>query len=52
LHLSSSTVREIASLGGDVSTMVPPVVSAALIAKFKERHQNGVESDYMVSLHD
>jgi pantetheine-phosphate adenylyltransferase len=52
LHLSSSTVREIASLGGDVSTMVPPAVSAALIAKFKERHQNGVESDYMVSLHD
>lgn len=52
LHLSSSTVREIASLGGDVSTMVPPVVSAALVAKFKERHQNGVESDYMISLHD
>ncbi len=28
--LSSSTVREIASLGGDVSSMVPPHVEAAL----------------------
>ncbi|MCE7947451.1 MAG: pantetheine-phosphate adenylyltransferase [Chloroflexi bacterium CFX4] len=52
LHISSSTVREIASLGGDVSTMVPPIVTAALTAKFKERHQNGVETDYMTSLHD
>lgn len=52
LHISSSTVREIASLGGDVSTMVPPSVTAALAAKFKERHQNGVETDYMTSLHD
>lgn len=44
LHLSSSTVREIASLGGDVSTMVPPVVSAALVAKFKERHQTALRA--------
>lgn len=29
--LSSTTVREIAALGGDVSTMVPPHVEAALI---------------------
>ena len=32
--LSSSTVREIASLGGDVSSMVPPHVEAALIQRF------------------
>lgn len=32
--LSSSTVREIASLGGDVTTMVPPEIKAALDAKF------------------
>jgi pantetheine-phosphate adenylyltransferase len=34
--LSSSTVREIASLGGDVSTMVPPPVAIALKARFRE----------------
>ncbi|MBN1231662.1 MAG: pantetheine-phosphate adenylyltransferase [Anaerolineales bacterium] len=31
--LSSSTVKEIASLGGDVSAMVPPHVAAALKTK-------------------
>jgi len=31
--LSSSTVREIAALGGDVSSMVPPYVDRALRAK-------------------
>jgi pantetheine-phosphate adenylyltransferase len=34
--LSSSTVREIASLGGDVSSMVPPHVKLALKKQFKE----------------
>jgi pantetheine-phosphate adenylyltransferase len=34
--LSSSTVREIASLGGDVSSMVPPHVHAALKNKIKD----------------
>ena len=34
--LSSSTVREIASLGGDVSSMVPPHVKAALDHRFHE----------------
>lgn len=34
--LSSSTVREIASLGGDVTTMVPPAVDAALKRRFRE----------------
>ncbi|MEI8132958.1 MAG: pantetheine-phosphate adenylyltransferase [Leptolinea sp.] len=34
--LSSTTVREIASLGGDISTMVPPHVAEALNNKFKE----------------
>jgi len=33
--LSSSTVREIASLGGDVSSMVPPQVETALKEKVK-----------------
>jgi pantetheine-phosphate adenylyltransferase len=34
--LSSTTVREIASLGGDVSSMVPAHVDAALKKQFKE----------------
>ena len=34
--LSSSTVREIASLGGDVSSMVPAHVNAALLNKLKD----------------
>ena len=34
--LSSSTVREIASLGGDVSSMVPWHVESALKKRFKE----------------
>jgi pantetheine-phosphate adenylyltransferase len=34
--LSSTTVREIASLGGDVSSMVPPHVEEALKTRFKE----------------
>jgi pantetheine-phosphate adenylyltransferase len=34
--LSSSTVREIASLGGDISSMAPPFVEPILKARFKE----------------
>ena len=34
--LSGSTVREIAALGGDVSSMVPPAVEKALLARFQE----------------
>jgi pantetheine-phosphate adenylyltransferase len=34
--LSSTTVREIASLGGDISSMVPPHVELALKRQFKE----------------
>lgn len=34
--LSASTVREIASLGGDVSSMVPPHVEKILIDRFNE----------------
>ena len=39
--LSSTTVREIASLNGDVSSMVPPHVVAALIKKFEELEDHG-----------
>ncbi|MGF1506142.1 MAG: pantetheine-phosphate adenylyltransferase [Anaerolineae bacterium] len=40
MHIASSTVVEIASLGGDVSTMVPPNVNQALVAHF-----NGLGDD-------
>jgi pantetheine-phosphate adenylyltransferase len=34
--LSSTTVREIASLGGDISSMVPPHVAEALYQRMRE----------------
>lgn len=34
--LSGTTLREIASLGGDVSSMVPPAVEKALYTHYKE----------------
>jgi pantetheine-phosphate adenylyltransferase len=43
--LSSSTVREIASLGGDVSSMVPVHVAEALKNRFNEL---GVSQQYVV----
>lgn len=38
--ISSSTVREVASLNGDVSSMVPPFVEKALIRRFNEMGEN------------
>ena len=51
-HLSSSTVREIASLGGDVSSMVTPSVGKALVARFKELGEDAPSAVDMVSLRD
>lgn len=36
LHVSSTTVREIASLGGDVSSMVPDYVAQQLAMRYAE----------------
>ena len=44
--LSSTTVREIASLNGDITSMVPPHVASALRSKFFELG----ESQQMVSI--
>lgn len=49
--LSSTTVREIASLGGNVTTMVPPHVAEALASKFKEL-SDGRPNIHMTSLRD
>lgn len=38
--LSGTTVREIASLGGDVSSMVPPNVAEALYSRFNGKDDN------------
>src|ERR1041385_8011087 len=50
LHISSSTIREIASLGGDVSSMCPPEVVAALNAKFNDPKRENAGTDYGISL--
>jgi pantetheine-phosphate adenylyltransferase len=51
--LSSSTVREIASLGGDVSSMAPPFVVAALQRHFRELgDERGRAAAPMTSLRD
>ncbi len=52
LHISSSTVREIASLGGDVSTIVPPHVYSALRGRFNELPHDGTGPNYVISLQD
>jgi pantetheine-phosphate adenylyltransferase len=49
--LSSTTVREIASLGGDVSSMVPPFVVTALRDRFIELG-DGQQIVSMTSLRD
>lgn len=36
-HISSTLVRQIAGMGGDVSELVPPVVEAAIRAHFSAR---------------
>jgi pantetheine-phosphate adenylyltransferase len=36
-HVSSSLIKEVASLGGDVAGLVPPAVEAALIRRFGPR---------------
>lgn len=40
-YISATLVREIASMGGDVTSFVHPAVAAALIQKFAARGHNG-----------
>ncbi len=46
--ISSTTVREVASLNGDVGGMVPPFVKEALNKRFQEMKKNG-EEDFPVN---
>jgi pantetheine-phosphate adenylyltransferase len=50
--LSSSTVREIASLGGDVSSMVPPHVLESVAKRFKDLGEDGPRVVPLTSLRD
>jgi pantetheine-phosphate adenylyltransferase len=52
LHISSSTIREIAELGGDVTSMVPPFVAEALQKRFAELHANQNSPGYTISIRD
>jgi pantetheine-phosphate adenylyltransferase len=52
LHISSSTIREIAELGGDVHSMVPAFVADALGQRFAELHANHTSPGYTVSITD
>lgn len=52
MHISSSTIREIAELGGDVSSMVPPFVHEALKQRFAELHANNNSPGYTISIRD
>jgi pantetheine-phosphate adenylyltransferase len=52
MFIASSTIREIASLGGDVSSMVPPNVNQALLAHFQQMGEDAAGSVDTVSLRD
>jgi pantetheine-phosphate adenylyltransferase len=52
LHISSSTIREVASLGGDVSYMTPPHVVEAMRRKFNDMKANGATSSFVMSIED
>lgn len=52
LHISSSTIREIASLGGDVSSMTPPHVVEMLVRRFAQLRAEGSTSSFMTSIKD
>ena len=52
IHISSSTVREVAELGGDVSSMVPSHVEQALAKRFSDLHASQGSPGYNISIRD
>jgi pantetheine-phosphate adenylyltransferase len=50
--LSSSTVREIASLGGDITSMVPRHVAEAVVRRFRELGDDGIRHVPLTALRD
>ncbi len=52
ISISSSTIREIAELGGNVSSFVPPFIAEALAKRFAELRANHNSPGYMYSIRD
>lgn len=52
VYLSSSTIREIAEYGGDVSSMTPSHVTEALAQRFAELHASHNSPGYSYSIRD
>lgn len=52
ISISSSTIREIAELGGDVSSMVPPFIAETLSKRFAELKANHNSPGYTYSIRD
>lgn len=52
VYISSSTIREVAELGGDVSGMVPPFIEAALKQRFAELKASQSSPGYTISIRD
>jgi pantetheine-phosphate adenylyltransferase len=52
VYLSSSTIREIAEYGRDVSEMTPPFVAEALVKRFAELRANHNSPGYNYSIRD
>ncbi len=52
IHISSSTIREIAEQGGDVTSMVPTFVADALQVRFAELHAQKNSPGYTTSIQD
>ncbi|MDZ4763735.1 MAG: pantetheine-phosphate adenylyltransferase [Chloroflexota bacterium] len=52
VYISSSTIREIAELGGDVSGMVPPFIQVALQQRFAELKATQSSPGYTISIRD
>lgn len=52
VYISSSTVREIAEYGGDVSSLTPSFIAAALKQRFDELRAQQNSPDYHQSLRD
>lgn len=50
--LSSTTVREIASLGGDISSMVPPHVLEFVTQHYNGKHGESQRGSFVTSLRD
>ncbi len=52
MFISSTSVREVASLDGDISSMVPPHVETIVRAKFQGKQNENLKMNYVTSLRD